>query len=93
MEYSYKTKGTCSKAIDFEVEDGILKNVKYHGGCPGNLQGISRLVEGMKIEDVAEKLSGIGCGMKSTSCPDQLSLALKQIMKNENKQLLAAEGS
>ena len=93
MEYRYQTKGACSKAIDFEVEDGILKNVKYHGGCPGNLQGISRLVEGMKIEDVAEKLSGIGCGMKSTSCPDQLSLALRQIMKNENKQLLAAEQS
>ena len=60
MRYRYETKGTCSRLIEFSVEDGILKDVKYTGGCSGNLQGISKLVEGMKVEDVIEKLRGIG---------------------------------
>ena len=86
MRYKYNTRGTCSREINFTVEDGILKDVEYIGGCNGNLQGISKLVEGMKIEDVIEKLQGIHCGMKGTSCPDQLAKALEAtIKKNEEK--------
>lgn len=73
---TYKTKGTCSREIQFEVEDGVLKDVRFIGGCDGNLQGISSLAKGMKIEDVIERLKGIDCGGKGTSCPDQLSKAL-----------------
>ena len=80
MEYSYKTKGTCSREIHFEVEDGILKNVEFIGGCNGNLKGIGSLVEGMEVEDVIERLVGITCGFKPTSCPDQLAKALKEIV-------------
>ena len=78
MHYEYKTKGTCSSRILFDIEDGKLKNVEYIGGCNGNLQGISKLVEGMDIDTVIERLDGIHCGMKETSCPDQLATALKQ---------------
>jgi len=74
----YKTTGTCSSAIDFEVEDGAVKNVKFIGGCNGNTQGISKLVEGMPAEEVISRLEGIKCGFKSTSCPDQLAKALKE---------------
>ena len=74
----YKTSGTCSSAIDFEVEDGIVKNVKFIGGCNGNTQGISKLVEGMPTDEVISRLEGIKCGFKSTSCPDQLAKALKE---------------
>ena len=74
----YKTQGTCSQAIDFEVENGIVKNVKFIGGCNGNTQGVGRLVEGMKVEDVIARLKGIKCGMRSTSCPDQLARALEE---------------
>ena len=79
MRYSYKTKGTCSRQIDFEVENGIVVDVSFMGGCNGNLKGISELVKGMKTEDVISKLSGIKCGFKSTSCPDQLAKALSKI--------------
>ncbi len=78
MEFAYKTKGTCSTMIVFNVEDNILKSVRYQGGCNGNLQGISRLVEGMNIDDVIARLEGIRCGFKATSCPDQLAQALKE---------------
>lgn len=81
MQYEYKTKGTCSQRILFEIEDGIVKNVQFIGGCNGNLQGISRLVDGMSVEDVISKIEGIHCGMKSTSCPDQLATALKEACK------------
>jgi len=81
MEFSYKTKGTCSREIHFTVEDGIVKNLQFIGGCHGNLQGISSLVEGMQIDDVIARTEGIHCGMKSTSCPDQLSQALKEAKK------------
>ncbi len=74
----YKTSGVCAAAIDFEVEDGRVKNVKFIGGCNGNTQGISKLVEGMMVEEVISRLEGIKCGFKSTSCPDQLSKALKE---------------
>ena len=78
MHYEYATKGTCSRAIDFDIEDGRVHNVQFLGGCNGNLKGIGSLVEGMKAEDVIERVSGIRCGMKSTSCPDQLAKALKE---------------
>ena len=77
MDYSYKTKGTCSREITFSVEDGKVKNVSFYGGCNGNLKGIGALVEGMDIDDVIARVEGIHCGMKSTSCPDQLAEALK----------------
>lgn len=79
MKYLYKTQGTSSTFIDLEVEDGILKNVSYIGGCNGNLQGLCRLVKGMKVEDVISKLEGIRCGSKTTSCPDQLCRALREM--------------
>ena len=76
---TYKTQGTCSSHIELEIEDGIVKEVFFWGGCNGNLQGISRLVKGMKIDDVISKLEGIRCGYRSTSCPDQLCKALREI--------------
>lgn len=77
MEYSYTTKGTCSREILFQVNDGKVSNVQFIGGCNGNLKGIGALVEGMSIDDVIARVEGIHCGMKSTSCPDQLAQALK----------------
>lgn len=79
MQYEYKTKGTCSQRIFFEVEDGKVKSVQFFGGCNGNLKGIGALVEGMDIDDVIARIEGIKCGMKSTSCPDQLAQALKEV--------------
>ena len=81
MQYEYKTKGTCSQRILFDLEDGKIKNVQFLGGCNGNLQGISRLVEGMDAAEVIERIQGIRCGMKPTSCPDQLANAIKEAMK------------
>lgn len=75
---TYKTNGTCSQKIDFEIIDGKITNVKFLGGCNGNLQGISRLVEGMTPEEAIGKLKGIKCGFKNTSCPDQLACALEE---------------
>ena len=77
MQYEYKTKGTCSQRILFEIEDGKLRNVQFLGGCNGNLKGIGSLVEGMDVEDVISRLEGTTCGLKATSCPDQLAQALK----------------
>ena len=82
MKYRYKTQGTCSQIIEFEINEGILSNVTFYGGCDGNLKGISQLVEGMKVEDVISRLKGIGCGMKSTSCPDQLAYALQRVLES-----------
>ncbi|MCI8522114.1 MAG: TIGR03905 family TSCPD domain-containing protein [Lachnospiraceae bacterium] len=76
----YQPKGVCSNTIDVQVEDGVIKSVKFTGGCNGNLQGISRLVAGMKVEDAIDRLKGIKCGFKSTSCPDQLACALQEII-------------
>lgn len=73
---TYKTKGTCSTEINFEIEDGIIKSVKFIRGCDGNLQAISSLVAGMKVEDAISKLQGIDCKGRGTSCPDQLANAL-----------------
>lgn len=74
----YKTTGTCSQLIDFEVEGDIIQSVAFTGGCNGNLKGISALVAGMKIDEAISKLKGIRCGHKNTSCPDQLAHALEQ---------------
>ena len=78
MQYEYKTKGTCSRSILFDIEDGKVKNVEFISGCNGNLKGIGALVEGMDIDEVIKRLEGTTCGMKATSCPDQLATALKQ---------------
>ncbi len=76
MEFT--TQGVCAKNIQFEIENGKVKDVIFAGGCSGNLQGIGRLVEGMDVSEAIDKLSGIKCGYKSTSCPDQLATALRE---------------
>lgn len=76
-KYTYRTRGVCSRSIEFEVENDIVKKVKFTSGCEGNLQGICRLVEGMSVEEVISRLEGIDCGGKGASCPDQLASALK----------------
>ncbi|MCI5705241.1 MAG: TIGR03905 family TSCPD domain-containing protein [Oscillospiraceae bacterium] len=78
MTIDYQPKGVCSRRMRIEVENGIVKSLEVQGGCYGNLQGISRLVEGMRVDDVIARLEGIRCGFKPTSCPDQLAQALKQ---------------
>lgn len=80
MTFSYKPRGVCSQKIDLELEGDIVRQVTITGGCSGNLQGICRLVTGMNAHDAIEKLQGIHCGHKSTSCPDQLSCALTQAL-------------
>ena len=77
---NYRTSGTCSREINIEVEDGVVRSVKFVGGCHGNTQGVSRLVEGMNVDDVIAKLKGIKCGFKPTSCPDQLARALEKYL-------------
>lgn len=81
QHYTYKTKGTCSKQIDFDIEDNKIHNLKFLGGCPGNTLGICQLLEGADIEKTIQTLSGVKCGFKSTSCPDQLAQALKSVKK------------
>ena len=78
----YKTKGTCSSAIEFEIEDGSLTDIKFIGGCQGNTTGVAALAKGLPVQEVIDKLSGIQCGFRGTSCPDQLSRALKQYEEN-----------
>ena len=78
MVYTYKTKGTCSQMISFEINDNKLTNVQFYGGCNGNLKGIAALVDGMDVDEVISRVQGICCGMKATSCPDQLAQALKE---------------
>ena len=78
MKYTYIPKGVCSMSIEFEIEDNTVRNVRYTGGCNGNLQAVSRLVEGMKADDVIDRLEGIQCGFKNTSCADQLVAGLKE---------------
>ena len=79
MHHEYKTSGTCSQRIFFDVEGGKVTNVQFLGGCNGNLKGIAALVEGMNIDDVIARCEGIRCGFKATSCPDQLARALKSV--------------
>ena len=81
MTYTYATSGTCSKQIDLELDGHIIKAVSFLGGCHGNLQGISKLVEGMTAEEAIKRLRGICCGSKTTSCPDQLAIALEEALK------------
>ena len=85
MEYTYKTKGTCSSQIDFEIRDGRVYNVKFTGGCNGNLKAVSALVEGLTVEEVEKRVKGIRCGFKSTSCSDQLATALREAIGSENE--------
>ncbi len=79
MVMEYKPSGVCSRKMVIDVEEGVVKSLEVVGGCHGNLQGISKLVEGMKVEDVISRLEGIRCGFKPTSCPDQLAQALKTL--------------
>ncbi len=79
MKFTYKTNGVCARSIEITVEDGIVMDVNFSGGCNGNTQGISTLVKGMKVEDVISKLENIKCGFKNTSCPAQLAQALKTL--------------
>ena len=81
MTYSYRPQGTCSKLMTFEIEDGVIRKLEVIGGCSGNLQGMARLVEGMRAEDAIKKLRGIRCGFKATSCPDQFAIALEQALE------------
>lgn len=85
MQYTYQPSGVCSRGISFELEDGKVHNVRFYGGCAGNTAGISALVEGMTPEEVEKRLSGIRCGFKPTSCPDQLAKALRQAMAQIQK--------
>ncbi len=84
MLIEYKPRGVCSQQMEIEVEDGVIKRVHILGGCQGNLQGISQLVVGMKVEDVVARLKGISCGFKKTSCPDQLTCALQKAYQSES---------
>lgn len=83
MKHTFKTKGVCASRINFDLEDGIISNVQFVGGCNGNLSAISKLIEGMKAEKVIELLSGNTCGFKKTSCADQLTIALKMAINGE----------
>ena len=77
---TYKTKGVCSREINFEVEDNKVKNVQFVGGCSGNTQGVARLIDGMDIDEAISRIEGIQCGFRPTSCPDQLAKALRQAL-------------
>ena len=77
-KFTYKTKGVCSSAIDITIENDTVVEVRYHGGCSGNTQGVAALVKDMKVDEAIKRLEGIRCGMKSTSCPDQLATALRE---------------
>ncbi|MCI9597476.1 MAG: TIGR03905 family TSCPD domain-containing protein [Firmicutes bacterium] len=81
MKYTYIPRGVCSTKLDFELDGEIVKNVQFSGGCNGNLKAIATLVDGMTVDEVTQKLSGISCGMKSTSCTDQLATALKKALE------------
>ena len=83
MEKIFIPKGVCSRKYVIDLEDGIIKDIKIEGGCHGNLQGIAALLRGQRAQDVVDRLSGIKCGGKSTSCPDQISIALRQALKEE----------
>jgi len=80
MDYKYRTRGTCASEISFTLEDGVISNVSFRGGCDGNLKAIATLVEGKKAEEIAELLAGNTCGFKSTSCADQLSIAIRKAL-------------
>jgi uncharacterized protein (TIGR03905 family) len=81
MTYQYKTKGVCARGISFDLEGGVVRSVRFDGGCGGNTVGIAKLVDGMKAEDVIARCKGIPCGFKATSCPDQLARALEEAVR------------
>ncbi len=84
MIHHFRPQGVCSRGIQFDIdEQGIVRNIRFEGGCNGNTQGVSRLAEGMKAEEVIRRLRGIRCGMKSTSCPDQLAAAIEQAVNRQ----------
>lgn len=86
MKYSYETENTCSKVIEFELDGNKVKNVKFlYGGCPGNLQALPKLVEGMTVEEIEEKIGGIQCGFRGTSCADQLAKAVRKAYEESKK--------
>lgn len=80
MAYQYRTKGVCSRGITFDIIDGRVCNVQFDGGCNGNTKGIAALVEGMEAEEAIRRISGIRCGFKPTSCPDQLATAIREAL-------------
>ena len=84
MKYVYRPNGVCSSEMIFDIEDGVVKDLEVIGGCNGNLKGISSLIKDMKVEDVINKLSGIKCGFKNTSCPDQIAKALNKYLEENN---------
>lgn len=84
VKKTFQTSGVCSRYIEVTVEDGVVKNVQFYGGCSGNTQGVAALVKGMKVDDAISRLKGIDCGGRGTSCPDQLALALEHL-KEESK--------
>jgi len=81
MAFSYRTQGVCSRSVSFDLEDGVVRRVRFEGGCSGNTQGVAALVDGMTAEEAIRRLSGIRCGFKGTSCPDQLAKALEAALK------------
>lgn len=85
MEYTYKTKQVCSMQIKFNIENNIITNVRFVGGCNGNLKAISKLVDGMTVEEIEAKLAGNTCGIRPTSCADQLAKAVREAYNNQNK--------
>ena len=87
MKYSYKTTNTCARVIEFELNDNVVTNVKFFGGCPGNLQALPKLVEGMTVEEIENKIGGINCSGRGTSCADQLSKAVREALE-ESKQTI-----
>ena len=84
-KHTFTPRGVCSRGIEIELENGIIQSVVFHGGCAGNTQGVASLCKGMRAEEAIERLSGIRCGFKPTSCPDQLALALKLALAKENE--------
>lgn len=86
MQFEYKTHGTCSQLINFDIDGDVVRNVRFTGGCNGNLQAVSRLVDGMTVSQITEKLSGIRCGAKPTSCADQLSRAVRAALEAQSNE-------
>lgn len=82
MHYSFNTRGVCAKKLEFDIEEGVVKNIVFFGGCDGNHKGLAALAEGMTPDEAAKRLRGITCGMRKSSCPDQLAVALEEFMKN-----------
>lgn len=91
MKYQYKTQGTCSQAITFDLDGDVVSNVEFTGGCPGNLKAISILVDGMTVDEIEEKLDGVKCGYKPTSCSDQFARAVKAAYESSQKENVSAE--